>query len=661
MPLAAERGVPHGSVPHRAFLFLAIILSCSLVLFSQETPPVITELNPPSAVAGGANFTLVVTGTGFMDEGDVVFWNGSARVTVPDSPSESPPTRLRTFIRASDIATAGTATITVQNGFSGLTSSPVSFTINNPVPSISSIKPSSLVAGAGATTLTVDGSNFISTSVVRWNGSDRPTSFVSRTQLQASISAGDLAAAGSVAVTVGNPSPGGGSSGTATFTITVPRISVAPTGLNFGDVLVGTAATLGVMISNQEATPVPISAGTTAGSPFAVASQMFTIPGGGSVPLNITFMPPAVANYDAAASFFIPGSGGEQLVGLSGRGVSLSYQYTLAEQAPALVSPGGTIPFPSVAAGASVSVQFQVNNPSTSAFPIDTINSSSSVFTFADLPALPASVPAGGSLTFTISFTPVVPASQTETLTVGPSTFVLAGIGLVTGATISGLTDTVPPAQQPKVSVDLSSPYPIELTGQLQLSFTSNADVPSDDPSIQFSSGGRVANFIIPADSTKAQFAGAPDIAFSTGTVSGTIGLTASLQNGTADVTPTTIPTRMVDIEHLAPAITDVSIASRTATGFELAVTGYSTPRSLTQAAFRFTPRPGSTVPTGVLNVDVGDPFTAWYQSAESQPFGSQFRLRVPFTVQGDINAISSVSVTLTNAAGTSEAVSANF
>ncbi len=661
MPLAAERGLPHGSVPYRVFLFLSIILGCPLVLLSQETPPAITELNPPSAVAGGANFALVVTGTGFMDEGDVVFWNGSARVTVPDSPTESPPTRLRTFIRASDIAMAGTATITVQNGFSGLTSSPVSFTINNPLPSISSINPSSLVAGAGATTLTVDGSNFVSTSVVRWNGSDRPTSFVRRTQLQASISAGDLAAAGSAAVTVGNPSPGGGTSGTATFTITVPRISVAPTGLNFGDVLVGTAATLSVIISNQEATPVPISAGTSAGSPFVVASPMFTIPGGGSVPLNITFTPPAEANYDATASFLIPGSGGEQLVGLSGRGVSLSYQYTVAGQAPALVSPGGTISFPSVNAGASVSIQFQVSNPSASAFLIDTINSSGSVFTLADLPALPASVPAGGSLAFTINFTPVVPAGQTETLTVGATTFVLTGIGLVTGATISGLGDTTPPAQQPKVSVDLSSPYPIELTGQLQLSFTSNADVPSDDPSIQFSSGGRVADFTIPANSTKAQFAGAPDIAFSTGTVSGTVSLTASLQNETADVTPSMTPTHTVGIERLAPAITDVSIASRTATGFELAVTGYSTPRSLTQATFRFTPRPGSTVPTGVLNVDVGAPFTTWYQSMESQPFGSQFRLRVPFTVQGDINAIGSVSVTLTNAAGTSEAVSANF
>jgi hypothetical protein len=657
MPQAAKRGLPHGFVRFWVLFFLTIILTCSLPLFSQVSPPVINSLSPSSAVAGGADFNLIVNGAGFIgNDADFVLWNGFPRFTVFVNS-----TQLRAVIRAADIAAAGTANITAHNAVTGLSSAPVSFTINNPVPSISSISPNSVVAGSGATTLAVNGSNFVSSSAVRWNGSNRPTTFVSKTQLQAAIPASDLAAAGSAAVTVNTPSPGGGTSDTATFTIRVPRISVAPTGLNFGDVLVGTAATRSVMISNQEATPVPISAGTSAGSPFSVASQMFTIPGGGSVALSITFIPPAEGNYEAIASFVIPGSGGQQLVGLSGRGVSLSYQYTVAGQAPVLVSPGGTISFPSVTAGASNSLQFQVSNPSGSAFLINTISSSSSLFTFTDLPALPTSVPAGGSLAFAINFTPLVPASHTGTLTVGARTFALTGIGLVAGATISGLADTVPPAEQPKASVDLSSPYPIPLTGQLQISFTSNADVPSDDPSIQFSSGGRVASFTIPANSTKAQFAGAPEIAFSSGTVSGTIRLTATLQNEATDVTPPMTPTRTVSIERRAPAITNVSIASRTAAGFELAVTGYSTPRSLTQATFSFTPRPGSTVPTGLLNVDVGAPFTTWYQSMDSQPFGSQFRLRVPFTVQGDINAIGSVSVTLTNAAGTSTAMSANF
>jgi YD repeat-containing protein len=65
----------------------------------------------------------------------------------------------------------------------------------------------------------VTGTNFISSSVVRWNGGDRTTTFVSGTELQAQIAAADIAAAGTASVTVVNPAPGGGASNAGTFTI----------------------------------------------------------------------------------------------------------------------------------------------------------------------------------------------------------------------------------------------------------------------------------------------------------------------------------------------------------------------------------------------------------------------------------------------------------
>jgi hypothetical protein len=51
---------------------------------------------------------------------------------------------------------------------------------------------------------------------------------------------------------------------------------------------------------------------------------------------------------------------------------------------------------------------------------------------------------------------------------------------------------------------------------------------------------------------------------------------------------------------------------------------------------------------------------TTWYQSTASNAFGGQFKLTLPFTVQGDVNAITSVSVTLSNSQGASTSVSAN-
>jgi hypothetical protein len=57
---------------------------------------------------------------------------------------------------------------------------------------------------------------------VLWNGSQAPTSYVSSTSLTAQIPASDLSPAGSATVAVQNPAPGGGTSGTLTFTINPP-------------------------------------------------------------------------------------------------------------------------------------------------------------------------------------------------------------------------------------------------------------------------------------------------------------------------------------------------------------------------------------------------------------------------------------------------------
>src|SRR5262249_57207863 len=83
-----------------------------------------------------------------------------------------------------------------------------------------SLARSSAVAGGSAVILTVNGSNFISSSVVQWNGSPRTTTFVNTGQVTAAIAASDIAVAGTPPVTVVNPAPGGGPSNALTFTIT---------------------------------------------------------------------------------------------------------------------------------------------------------------------------------------------------------------------------------------------------------------------------------------------------------------------------------------------------------------------------------------------------------------------------------------------------------
>jgi hypothetical protein len=86
----------------------------------------------------------------------------------------------------------------------------------------------------------------------------------------------------------------------------------------------------------------------------------------------------------------------------------------------------------------------------------------------------------------------------------------------------------------------------------------------------------------------------------------------------------------------------------------EVDVNGYSTTRDMTTAVFQLNPAPGGSFTSSVITVPVSSLFTSWYQSSGATAFGSQFTYAQPFTVIGDTNQIQSVTVTLTNSAGTS-------
>ena len=78
---------------------------------------------------------------------------------------------------------------------------PVVTTLADP-PTLGILSPNAATAGGADFTLLVTGSNFTSDAIVQWNGDDRSTTFVSTTQLTASIAASDIAATAMVNVTV---------------------------------------------------------------------------------------------------------------------------------------------------------------------------------------------------------------------------------------------------------------------------------------------------------------------------------------------------------------------------------------------------------------------------------------------------------------------------
>ena len=203
----------------------------------QPNPvPTLSSISPTTATAGGAAVTLTAHGTNF-NANTTVNWNGSARTTTLVSN-----TQITAAISAADIAAAGTAQVTAINPLpGGGTSAAISFTIvavNNPAPTISDLVPNNSTAGSPAFTLIVNGTNYVSSSAVQWNGAARPTAFVNGTQLTAQIPAADILTAGTAGVTVKNPAPGGGTSNAAPYTISaaaqtigiVQQLSIATDG-----------------------------------------------------------------------------------------------------------------------------------------------------------------------------------------------------------------------------------------------------------------------------------------------------------------------------------------------------------------------------------------------------------------------------------------------
>ena len=89
----------------------------------------------------------------------------------------------------------------------------VTITIAAPVsstPILNSLKPAVVIVGSTGTVLTVNGTGFTSSSTVLWNGTSRTTTYVSPTQLTATVMTSDISTSGVASITVSTPGTSGG-------------------------------------------------------------------------------------------------------------------------------------------------------------------------------------------------------------------------------------------------------------------------------------------------------------------------------------------------------------------------------------------------------------------------------------------------------------------
>lgn len=230
--------------------------------FQNNTGAFLQFVSPANVTAGGPDFTITVSGSGFVVQTVVTFNQKNLKtcVTTTTAVGVCAPSNdtgsvvsVTAVVPAAMISKIGTDFVqTIQphsgSGTNGL-SNPVAFVVSpppNPIPTITNITPNTVTAGSASQALTITGTNFLLTSdptggsQVQWNTATQttltPTS-ITATQIQVTVpSVPELASPGTATVTVFNlPAPppkgctpgvncggngGGGASNGLPFTIT---------------------------------------------------------------------------------------------------------------------------------------------------------------------------------------------------------------------------------------------------------------------------------------------------------------------------------------------------------------------------------------------------------------------------------------------------------
>jgi hypothetical protein len=430
--------------------------------------PTVSSFSPSAALVNSGAFTLTVNGTNF-NSSSTVYFRDQPRVTTFVTA-----TQLTAAIQAGDLASVGAVDVSVVNPTPGGGSSIINtFNVYGPPPTISSLSPSSVVAGGPAFTLTVNGLNFVKGASVGFNGSSGPTTFVSSTQLTIAILAAAIASQNTINVSVTNPLGNGGNGETSSSlpfailpTNTQPVVgALVPASTNAGGpaftlTLVGSGFTAGSIVTfkssvvssafvsqTQLQAAIPASAIAVAGTPFVTVANP-----GGNPSLVTTFTvnnpfpgasslsPSTVAAGNAAVTLSVTGANfntsSAVLVNGSSRATTYESSTLLSAVLPATdFGHGGTL-------------NISVNNPAPG-------GGSTSALTLivedfqVNVPAPTANVTAGQPANFNLMV--VVPAN---TSTANAITFTASGLPL--GATANFSPSATIPSGSGSTAVTLT-------------------------------------------------------------------------------------------------------------------------------------------------------------------------------------------------------------
>jgi hypothetical protein len=195
-PLVVKNPPPGGGV------------SMPLIFQVRYSQPVLTSVTPTDVLAGSPATELTLTGSGFLSGASEVTLNNAAVAVASITP-----TQMKVLCPANLLASSGNVAVRVVNPSpGGGQSASVNVAVKNATPVITSVTSAPIFVGNGDTQITINGSGFMAASLVQANGSNMLATFVGATQMTATLPQTLFASQRSIAITVVNPAPGGGTS-----------------------------------------------------------------------------------------------------------------------------------------------------------------------------------------------------------------------------------------------------------------------------------------------------------------------------------------------------------------------------------------------------------------------------------------------------------------
>lgn len=402
------------------------------------------------------------------------------------------------------------------------------------------------------------------------------------------------------------------------------NLSVSPTSIAFGSILVGSNQKQSGILTNTGGSDLTVSQATVTGAGFSVSGVTFplTLTAGQSANFSVTFAPQSPGTVNGNIAFANDGSNPTVNVAVSGTGL-----------AQGSLSPNpGSLDFGNVVVGSNKTLPETLTNTSGTDVTITQATTSRADFSLSGV-SLPYTLPAGQSKTFNVIFAPQSATTLSADLTIvsnasNPTlTIPLSGTGVQPGALSANPTSL----NFGNVTVGKNKSLSETLTN------TGGADVTISQQTLAgagFSTNGlNLPLTLTPGQKVTFSVIFSPQ---SNGTINGSLTITSDASNpslqiplsgtgvapGTLSANPTNLTFGNVEVgknKSLSETLTnsggsDVTISSETITGAGFSVTGLNLPLTLVPGdkvtfSVKFAPQSNGTVNgTLTINSDASNP-----------------------------------------------------